>query len=60
MFAMLFLLLMVVYALAVVMPIWAAALIVGGVLAGVASVILTAAIGRFKNIHPTLNVRLKP
>lgn len=50
-FAMLFLLLMIVYALALVMPSWAAALIVGAVLAVVASVILTAAIGRFKQIH---------
>jgi uncharacterized membrane protein YqjE len=51
-FAMLFLLLMIVYALALVMPSWEAALIVGAVLAVVASVILTAAIGRFKQIHP--------
>jgi uncharacterized membrane protein YqjE len=51
-FAMLFLLLMIVYALALVMPSWKAALIVGAVLAVVASVILTAAIRRFKQIHP--------
>ena len=51
-FAMLFLLLMIVYALGLVMPSWEAALIVGAVLAVVASVILTAAIGRFKQIHP--------
>ena len=52
-FAMLFLLLMIVYALALVMPSWAAALIVGAVLAVVASVMLTAGIRRFKQIHPT-------
>ena len=52
-FAILFLLLMIVYALALVMPIWTAALIVGAALAVVASVMLTAAIRRFKQIHPT-------
>ena len=52
-FAMLFLLLMIVYALALVMPSWAAALIVGTVLAVVASVVLMAGMKRFKQIHPT-------
>ena len=50
-FAILFLLLMIVYALALVMPSWAAALIVGAVLAGIASVLLTAGIRRFKQIR---------
>jgi uncharacterized membrane protein YqjE len=53
MFAMFFLLLTVVHALTLVMPSWAAALIVGGVLAGVACVILLAGTRRFKQIHPT-------
>ncbi len=48
-----FLLLTIVYALALVMPGWAAALIVGGVLAIIAGVALTAGIKRFKQIHPT-------
>jgi uncharacterized membrane protein YqjE len=52
-FATLFLLLVIVYALALVMPSWAAALIVGAALAVVASVMLTAGIQRFKQIHPT-------
>jgi uncharacterized membrane protein YqjE len=52
-FAILFLLLMIVYALALVMPSWTAALIVGAALAVVASVMLTAGIRRFKQIHPT-------
>ena len=52
-FAMLFLLVTIVYALALVMPSWAAALIVGAVLAVVASVMLTAGIKRFKQIHRT-------
>jgi uncharacterized membrane protein YqjE len=51
--AMLFLLLTIVYALARVMPSWAAALIVRAGLAVVASVILKAGIRRFKKIHPT-------
>jgi uncharacterized membrane protein YqjE len=58
--AILFLLLMIVYALALVMPSWEAALIVGAVLAVVASVMLTAGRRRFKHIHPTPTVRLKP
>jgi|ERR1019366_4140718 uncharacterized membrane protein YqjE len=52
-FAILFLLLMIVYALALVMPSWAAALIVGAALAVVAGVTLSAGIRRFKLIHPT-------
>jgi uncharacterized membrane protein YqjE len=52
-FAILFLLLMIAHALALVMPSWAAALIVGAALAVVASVMLTAGIQRFKQIHPT-------
>ena len=51
--AILFLLLVIVHALALVMPNWAAALIVGAALAVVASVTLTAGIRRFKQIHPT-------
>ena len=52
-FAVLFLLLMTVYALTLVMPNWAAALVVGGTLAIVAAVSLTAGMKRFKEIHPT-------
>ena len=52
-FAVLFLLLMIVYALALVMPSWEAALIVGAVLAVVASVTLPAGVRRFKQIPPT-------
>ena len=52
-FALLFLLLTIVYALALVMPNWAAALIVGAALAVVASVIFTAGLKQFKQIHPT-------
>jgi uncharacterized membrane protein YqjE len=52
-FAMLFFLLMIVYALTLVVPSWAAALIVGAALAVVASVMLTAGVRRFKQIHPT-------
>jgi uncharacterized membrane protein YqjE len=52
-FAILFLLLMIVHALALVMPSWAAALIVGAALAVVAGVTLPAGIRRFKLIHPT-------
>jgi uncharacterized membrane protein YqjE len=51
--ALLFLLLTIVYALALVMPNWEAALIVGGVLAVVASLMLAAGRRRFKHIHPT-------
>jgi len=52
-FAVLFLLLMIVYALTLVMPNWAAALIVAVVLAITASVLLTTGTKRFKQIHPT-------
>ena len=52
-FAVLFLLLTLVYALALVMPSWAAALIVGAALAIVAALMLTAGLRRFKQIHPT-------
>jgi len=52
-FAMLFLLLTLVYALTLVMPNWAAALIVGAVLALVGSVVLTTGMRRFKQIQPT-------
>jgi len=51
-FATLFLLLMIVYALALIMPSWAAALIVAATLAVVASLMLTAGLRRFKQIHP--------
>src|SRR5262249_15887009 len=50
-FGTLFLLLTVVYALALVLPSWAAALIVGGALAIAASVLLSAGIQRFRAIH---------
>ena len=52
-YAVLFLLFMTVYALSLVMPNWAAALIVGAVLSIVAAVTLTAGVKRFKQIHPT-------
>jgi uncharacterized membrane protein YqjE len=52
-FAIFFLLLMIVYALSLIMPNWAAALIVGAALAIVASVMLKAGISRFQEIHPT-------
>lgn len=52
-FAGLFLLLTVFYALALIVPTWTAALIVGAALAVVATVILTAGIAQFKQIHPT-------
>ena len=52
-FAILFLLLMIVYALALVMPGWAAALIVGASLAVIACVTLTMGVKRFKQIHAT-------
>ena len=52
-FATLFFLITALYALALVMPSWAAALIVGGVLALVATLMLTAGIRQFKQIHPT-------
>jgi uncharacterized membrane protein YqjE len=52
-FAILFLLLMTVYVLALVLPSWAAALIVGAALAVAAALMLTAGVRRFKLIHPT-------
>ena len=50
-FAMLFLLLTILSALAMVMPVWSAALIVGVLLAGVASAMLAAGIKRFREIR---------
>src|ERR1700680_4086855 len=52
-YAILFLLLVIVYALALVMPNWAAALIVGAALAVGATLMLTSGVKRFKLIHPT-------
>jgi phosphatidylglycerophosphate synthase len=52
-FAVLFLLLTIVYALALVMPSWAAALIVGAGLAIAAGVMLMTGIKQFKQIHPS-------
>ncbi len=52
-FALLFLLLTAVYALSIVMPNWAAALIVSAALAIVAGAMLSAGRNRFKKIHPT-------
>jgi len=52
-FAVLFLLFAAVYALALVVPNWAAALIVGAVLAVVAGMMLNTGLKRFKQIHPT-------
>ena len=57
-FAILFLLLMIVSALALVMPSWAASLIVGAILAVVASVVLTTGVRRFRQIQPAPNERL--
>ena len=52
-FAVTFLLLTIIYALALVMPTWAAALVVGGVLAIIAGVALTVGVKRLKQIRPT-------
>ena len=52
-FAVGFLLLTIVYALALVMPSWAAALLVGAVLAILTTAVLTLGLKRFKRIHPT-------
>jgi len=52
-FAALFLLLMVVYILSLVMPNWAAALVVGVACAISAGVTLSVGLRRFKQIHPT-------
>ena len=51
-FAILFLLFTIVYALSLVMPSWAAALIVGSVLAVFAALLLMSGLRRFKQIHP--------
>ena len=51
-FAVFFLLLAVLYALALVMPSWAAALVVGVSLAGMAGVMLTVGVARVRQIHP--------
>jgi uncharacterized membrane protein YqjE len=52
-FALLFFLLTLVYALALVMPSWAAALIVGAALAVIATLMLKTGLRRFKRIHPS-------
>jgi uncharacterized membrane protein YqjE len=52
-YAILFLLLTAVFALTLVMPSWAAALIVGAALAFVAALLLAGGVKRFKQIHPT-------
>lgn len=52
-FATLFLLWTVVNLLTLVVPAWAATLIVGGILAATAGVVLSAGIAKFKQIHPT-------
>jgi len=51
-FAILFLLLMIMYALALVMAMWTAALIVGAGLAITAGLLLNAGVKRFRQIHP--------
>lgn len=53
MLAVVFLLLTIVFALGLVMPLWASALIVGGMLATAAVVMFIWGIKRFKQIHPT-------
>jgi uncharacterized membrane protein YqjE len=52
-FAALFLLLTIVFALSLVIPIWAAALAVGVVLSIAAGVMFTSGMKLFKRIHPT-------
>jgi uncharacterized membrane protein YqjE len=52
-FAALFLLLTVVFALSLVIPLWAAALAVGVVLSIAAGVMFTSGMKLFKRIHPT-------
>ena len=52
-FATAFLLLMAVYALALVVPNWAAAFIVGGLLAAVASVMVAAGMRQLNAVRPT-------
>jgi len=51
-YAMLFLLFAAVHALTLFMPNWAAALLVGGVLAVIAAISLTNGVKQFKQIHP--------
>ena len=51
-YGMLFLLFAAVSALALIMPVWAAELLVGTVLAVAASIILANGIKQFKQIHP--------
>ena len=52
-YSVLFLLFTAVYALSLVVPNWAGALIVAAALAIVAAVTLTAGVKQFKQIHPT-------
>jgi len=52
-YAMLFLLLGAVYALALTMPLWTAALLAGGVLAVIAAILLKNGFQQFKQIHST-------
>lgn len=52
-YAGLFLLLSLFYGLALVMPMWAASLIVGVVLGVIAAILLTSGIRQFRRIHPT-------
>jgi uncharacterized membrane protein YqjE len=52
-FALFFLLLTIVYALALVMPSWGAALVVGAALTVVAIVLLRVGLKQFQRIHPT-------
>jgi uncharacterized membrane protein YqjE len=51
-FAVFFLLLMTVYALSRIVPDWAAALVVAGLMALVAALMLSAGRRRFKQVHP--------
>ena len=59
-FAALFLLLAILYALSLVIASWAAALIVGGMLAIVAAITLNAGLKRFKQLSPLPNTGWKP
>jgi uncharacterized membrane protein YqjE len=56
-FAILFLLLAIFYALGLFIPYWAAALIVGAVLAVVGTMILKAGVAGFKRIYPLDDTR---
>jgi uncharacterized membrane protein YqjE len=51
-FAILFLLLTAASSLALIVPVWAATLIVGAVLALIGSVLVSAGMKRFKKVHP--------